>query len=121
MASIRCVTDPTYDLTFVRASGELTYDLVRNAPELCTLPWRRRLVDLRPVTAFAIETAQWRELMQCRTQGCEARRLAFVADTPLCFGMARMFQLWSEDTSTRVGVFRSPDDALAWLTSDRAA
>ena len=44
--------------------------------------------------------------------------LAFISTNPAVFGMGRMFQSYSDAEGRRnVGVFRTLDDAQAWLAS----
>ena len=41
--------------------------------------------------------------------------MALIADTDFAFGMARMYQAYREGGSDRIRVFRTPDEAWAWL------
>jgi hypothetical protein len=44
-----------------------------------------------------------------------AYKLAIVAPQDLTFGMARMYQLFTERDAHQVGVFRTVTEAEAWL------
>ena len=45
-------------------------------------------------------------------------KTAFLVNTDLGLGMARMFQLMGDGLPFRVGVFREEDKAKTWLTDD---
>jgi hypothetical protein len=41
--------------------------------------------------------------------------VAFVASTPAAFGLARMYQIVADENGSRVRVFATAHEALAWL------
>ena len=43
--------------------------------------------------------------------------LAIVTDSDFAFGMARMYQILSEPLPVQIGVFRTLDEATAWLSA----
>jgi len=43
--------------------------------------------------------------------------LAIVTDNTFAFGMARMYQILTEPLPVQIGVFRSLDEATAWLSA----
>ena len=43
-----------------------------------------------------------------------ARRLAIVTDSPVAYGMARMYQMLAENTGGAIQVFRQIEEATAW-------
>ena len=43
--------------------------------------------------------------------------LAIVTDSDLAFGMARMYQILAEPLPVQIGVFRTLDEATAWLSA----
>ena len=46
--------------------------------------------------------------------------LAIVTDSNFTFGMARMYQILSEPLPVQIGVFRTLDEATAWLSAAAA-
>ena len=45
--------------------------------------------------------------------------LAIVTDSDFAFGMARMYQILTEPLPVQIGVFRTLDEATAWLAPRR--
>lgn len=84
-----------------------------------------RLVDLRDADSSARSSEALRSIathLKRRYKGSDlAPRTAVVAPRDLSFGLARMYQAFSEVVPGDVVVFRSVDAALAWLgVSDEA-
>ena len=80
------------------------------------------VIDARGATTD-ITTSQVR-LLVARTdtllrQG-QLGALAIVTDSDLTFGMARMYQILSEPLPVQIGVFRTFDEATAWLSTTAA-
>ena len=108
-----------YRLVRTYESGELTdedlrglYDRVRADPAFD--PSFRQLCDLRSVTRITASVETLRFLAQSRLFLPAARR-AFVVGREVDFGLARLFQAYSEAEGGTVEVFRNMADAEAWL------
>jgi hypothetical protein len=74
----------------------------------------RQLVDLRDVTDVRITVSTIREMVRLNPFGAGARR-AVVITSDVVFGMARMYQILSDDSPDELQIFRKIDDALRWL------
>jgi hypothetical protein len=80
-------------------------------------PGFSQLLDLTAVTKVDVDAEVIRTLAQTSVFSPGARR-AFVADNPVMFGFARMFEMLHETRGgAGVRVFRSRDEALHWLES----
>jgi hypothetical protein len=79
------------------------------------------LVDLRGVTRLEISATAMRQLIAMYSpvdQLGVRTRLAVVAASDVTFGMSRMYELLRGDgVPEEIRVFRSYDDAIAWLSS----
>ena len=81
-------------------------------------PQMRELSDIRQVTAFQVTPAGVRimvasDVKMTATGGMH--KLAIVADENVAYGMSRMYQTLGEPNIRDVGVFRSYEEAAAWL------
>ena len=74
----------------------------------------RQLVDLRDVTDVQITVSTIRDMVRLNPFGAGARR-AVVITSDVVFGMARMYQILSDDSPDELLIFRKIDDALRWL------
>jgi hypothetical protein len=74
----------------------------------------RQLVDLRDVTSVQITASCIREMVRLNPYGAGARR-AVVVTNDVVFGMARMYQILSDESPDELQIFRKMDDALQWL------
>ena len=88
------------------------YEQIRTDPAF--KPTFRQLCDLREVTKITTTAESLRTLAQSRVFTPGSRR-AFVVGRAVDFGLARMFQAYSEVEGQTVEVFREMDDAEAWL------
>jgi hypothetical protein len=100
-------------------SGELTdedlrglYDRIRADPAFD--PSFQQLCDLRPVTRITTSVETLRFLAQSRLFLPGVKR-AFVVGREVDFGLARLFQAYSEVEGGTVEVFRNMSDAESWL------
>ena len=100
-------------------SGELSdedlrglYDRIRADPAFD--PSFRQLCDLRSVTRITTSIETLRFLAQSRIFLPGAKR-AFVVGREVDFGLARLFQAYSEVEGGTVEVFRNMAEAEAWL------
>ncbi|HYC50322.1 MAG TPA: hypothetical protein VEB19_04345 [Gemmatimonadaceae bacterium] len=79
------------------------------------------LVDLRGVSRLEVSADAMRQLISMYTpvdQLGVQTRLAVVAASDVTFGMSRMYELLRGDgVPEEIRVFRSHDDAVAWLTA----
>lgn len=74
----------------------------------------RQLADLRDVTDVQITPSCIREMVRLNPYRAGARR-AVVITNDVVFGMARMYQILSDESSDELQIFRKMDDALQWL------
>jgi hypothetical protein len=66
------------------------------------------------VTDVQITVSTIREMVRLNPFGAGARR-AVVITSDVVFGMARMYQILSDDSPDELLIFRKIDDALRWL------
>ena len=78
-----------------------------------------QIVDLRSVTSFNMTSEQARMLARRKIFSLGSKR-AFVAPTPAVFGMARMWEAYSDlsDNPSQIRVFSDLNSALKWLRSE---
>ena len=74
----------------------------------------RQLVDLRDVTDIQVTASTVREMVRLNPFGASAQR-AVVVTSDVVFGMARMYQILSDESPDELQIFRKMDDALQWL------
>ena len=77
-------------------------------------PHFHQLVDLRDVTDVRLTFSTVRELARLNPFGAGARR-ALVVTCDVVFGMARMYQILTDESPDELEIFRKLDDALQWL------
>lgn len=77
-------------------------------------PHFRQLADLRDVTEVKFTASTIREMVRLNPFGAGARRALVVTSDEL-FGMARMYQLLTNESPDELRIFRKVDDALQWL------
>lgn len=79
-------------------------------------PEFNQIVDLRAVTTFCMTTEQARLLAQRMIFSVKSKR-ALVAPRPAVFGMARMWEIFTElsDHPSQVKVFSDLSAGLQWL------
>ncbi len=109
-------------IIFSRGYGVLTdEDLERHTESALADPafdpGLDQLYDFTDVVETRVSADCIRELARIAAYGPGARR-AFVTPEEHQFGLARMFELSSQDRSGRVMVFRSVAEARAWLGLD---
>jgi len=73
-----------------------------------------QLADLRDVTDVQITASCIREMVRLNPFGAGARR-ALVITSDVVFGMARMYQILSDESPDELEIFRKMDNALQWL------
>ena len=91
------------------------YEKIRSDPAFD--PTFRQLCDLRAVTQITTSVDTLRSLAQTQVFSPGVRR-AFVVGRAVDFGLARLFQAYSEVEGQTVEVFREMNDAEAWLGLD---
>jgi hypothetical protein len=107
------------DATLLRAYQEL---IVR--PDF--VPQAHDFADLRGITAWQVTAEGLTQLGHLMSGGGKMPKptlvagLAIVADTPLGFGLARMYELITQGYLPKdTQVFRDVDEAFAWLKTLR--
>jgi hypothetical protein len=106
-------------IIFSRGYGVLTDEDLQRHTESALAdpafdPGLDQLYDFTDVMETRVSAECIRELGRRSVYGPGARR-AFVTPKDHQFGLARMFEITSEDRSGRVVVFRSLAEARAWL------
>lgn len=100
------ITEPVLFHTYEQLLSEPDYD-----------PTLNDLVDMRGVERLEVSSQGVRQLVglfaQPETQS--TNKLAIVAPESYIFGMARMYEILSSDTSEQIQVFRDLRDAERWL------
>jgi hypothetical protein len=77
-------------------------------------PHFRQFVDLRDVTDVQFTASTIKEMVRLNPFGAGARRALVVTSDEL-FGMARMYQLMTDESPDELQIFRKADYALQWL------
>jgi len=111
--------DPSRGMVFSYATGAVSFQdfsdhqqaLIRDS---AFHPGLAQLADARTVTAVSLTVDEMRILARNSPFGAGARR-AFVVAKDAHFGLARMFELMTEDHPDELRVFRSMAEARAWL------
>ena len=80
-------------------------------------PTYRQLVDLRDVSNVDVTSGGLRALGSSNPWK-EPTRRAVVCERDVVFGLARMYQLLTDDDPHEVQVFREISEALDWLALD---
>jgi hypothetical protein len=80
-------------------------------------PSFRQIFDLRGITDLDLTGPQMRERAR-ENPWKEGSRRAFVCSREVVYGMARMYQLLTDDGPDEIRVFRKMSEALAWLGLD---
>lgn len=117
-------------VVFVRGEGEVTIeDLKGYSAGVVNDPAYEagmdELVDFRG--AAGAEKLTTEQILEVRALNRElsdavgASKLAFVVDSDLAFGLARIFMAYSEDSKITHEVFRDLAEARAWLGLDPGA
>jgi hypothetical protein len=81
----------------------------------------KELSDLRAVTDLSVTTQGVSAMAGYDRDNPDTEgrhRLALVASEDVVFGMARMYQMTTVESDSRVGVFRTIEEARAWLDAD---
>ena len=115
--------DPAQHLVLAVGTGVLTDDDVMAHRQAMTsdprfTPQMREISDIRKVTAFQVTPAGVRIMVASdvkMTANGGMHKLAIVADENVAYGMSRMYQTLGEPNIRVVGVFRSYEEATAWL------
>ena len=122
---IRYTVDRERAVLVARASGDLTdADLLDYAMALqgddTTSEARHELVDLRDIqSGDGVTSSGVRRLAEFwRDAGVSDGKLAIIAESPVSYGMSRMYQTLRDDGPDRIEVFRSEEDAWKWLADD---
>jgi hypothetical protein len=114
--------DPVRRTVWTVASGVVTYDdFARHLAEeerenalgfAEVIDGRGATTDVTPYQVRLL-VAQTDALLRQGRLGA----LAIVTDSDFAFGMARMYQILTEPLPVQIGVFRTLDEAAAWLTA----
>ncbi len=78
----------------------------------------KEMSDVRAVETFDVTPDGIREFAEFDMNHKDhigSHQLALLVPTDFAFGMARMYEMFTEDSSTRVHVFRDETEARKWL------
>ena len=111
--------DENRRVIFIRVWGELNDDVMlaeqRRAREDPAFdPGYDQFLDLSQIESLRITSRGVAELVGASRRDPDAKR-AFVAPTDVLFGMARMSEIMLDDAAQQIAVFRTADEARAWL------
>ena len=113
--------DPKQKIVYITAEGILTDDeLKKHVDNLLSdadyHPGFNRLSDFRAVSLVDLTGSGMRGLAQGKgTTNSEGSMRALVVSSDLAYGMARMFQILTDDSSARIEVFKEITEARKWL------
>jgi hypothetical protein len=118
--------DPEHSLVLTTASGVVSDEDVLAHKKALNVdpdydPSMKELSDLRAVTELSVTTQGVAAMAGYDRDNPDTEgrhRLALVANESLVFGMARMYQLTTVESDSRVGVFRTIEEARTWLDAD---
>jgi hypothetical protein len=118
-----CIFSARGDVLFIHCYGALTLEDLLAWVERCESfdasrnDTAHHLIDFTAVREFEIGFDDMSIVTARRnSQNCPNRiRCAFVAQRPLAFGFARMFELLINHPRVEIRVMRSRDDALDWF------
>jgi len=110
-------------LVYVRGTGVLTladnlYVFQKLLADPRFRPGFSQLADFRDVADAELGEKELREIVaneQAHLGFLEGARIALVAPADFAFGLARMWEILAERMPFEAGVFRSLDEAVAWL------
>jgi hypothetical protein len=112
-----------HDLVITLPQGRITNDELpayyQGRLEAGTLrPGLRELVDGRAIDDFEVDATGQRalvDLLSLHRDRLEGVRWAFIAETPLAYGMFRMFEAQKADLPFETAVFGTAGAAADWL------
>lgn len=115
--------DTARRLVLTHASGVLTdADLLAHKDRLVQDaafdPGMAQLSDIRDIERLEVTAAGVRAMVDHDNSNAARRsghRMALVVPKDDAFGMARMYQLMNRKEEDNIGVFRTMEDAAAWL------
>lgn len=118
-------TDADRDLTVFVGSGELTFEdqMVALREFYGNEPTAHVVWDFRGIEGSRITPAQLRSIVAFVAEQRDKRpggKTALVSGTDLDFGLSRMSQAYADSARVEwtIEVFRTMDEALAWLTEE---
>lgn len=119
--------DKVNDILVVTVSGELSLEILKEAAQKIVssdqfAPNIATLWDLRQLDADNINQNFLSNLVSLREkqfQEREGAKLALVANSDLIYGLSRMYEMLSNGLPQSMHVFRTIDEAMVWLLSDR--
>ena len=117
--------DELTGIPIVTVHGELTYADIRqfmsSIPDIPTYrDSSKRLWDLRHVAGLPTTNTVRSVAASVRSETTTPRIAAFVVDQDVHFGLARMFEMLSEQPGVTRRVFRDYVEARHWLTQPEA-
>lgn len=124
--SVKAHYDPQSSILIFSVEGELTQKMLRDAGEI-TITSDQYPPDVNTIWDFThmnydnIDKAFMEEAMTIRKEFISMRKkanIAYVTGTDFEFGMMRMYEMMSVEIKQGVPIFRTVEEAKAWLTSN---
>ena len=112
----------TEGVTIVRFSSEPGFHDIKSAIDdvAAMEPNNLRLWDFS-VSGFNLSAAELSELAGYgKSKTFTPLRVAIVAPDDLAFGLSRMFKVYRENGLSEHRIFRTPEEAWAWLMEDES-
>lgn len=118
--------DEAKGLVVTRASGDLTdQDILQLKARLVAdpkwTPGMRELSDVRSIDRLSVTAVGVRHMAlrdERDARALASYRLAIVVSRDEVYGMARMYQIMTEQTVPNVRVFRDIEEAKNWLEAE---
>jgi len=106
-------------LVFSKAQGKLNdADLVDHSKRVAADPEFKsdfnQLADFREVTSLEISTETIKEIAADSPYGKGSRR-AIVVNSPLAYGLSRIYRAMVDDQGSEIKVFKDYNQACQWL------
>lgn len=116
--------DEGLNIAHIKLSGELSERIILEAFDAAVSHEKyrtgmSRLWDFSDADLSSLDAATVIRMTKYSARfppGISNVKVAFVATTPLEYGLVRMFEAHSEDVDTQVRVFHTTEEAVTWLT-----
>jgi len=117
---------PDKKIAYIKASGKVNADeiMIEGARMFAETDWENGfniLCDYREITEFDLSNEDIKKIAnqdKVHEPIFDKSKCAVVATSKLIFGLSRMWEIFSEDTSLTTMVFRDIREAIDWLEMD---
>jgi len=115
--------DEAKNIAYIALSGRLTERVILDAfdASVSSEDYKSgmgRLWDFTKADLSSLNSSTIRRMAQHSKEfppGINDVKVAFVVDRPVEYGLARMFEAFSQDASTEIAVFYRLEEAEAWM------